>query len=55
MREAEMAAGLIAIIGCLGSCLVWALYEFEQSRQRSRTLAAMVRDARKSVKSTKGF
>lgn len=44
-----MAFGLIAIIGCLGGSLVWALYEIEQSRQRSYTRAAIVRDAFKNV------
>ncbi len=49
-----MAAGLIAIIGCLGGSLVWALYEIEESRRRSRARAAMVRDALRHVKGTEG-
>jgi hypothetical protein len=52
MPEAEMAVVLIAIIVCLGVSLVWALFEIEQSRRRSRSRAAMVRDATRHVKRT---
>lgn len=49
-----MAAGLIAIIACLSCSLIWALYEIEQWRARSRTRAALVREAFRHVKRTKG-
>lgn len=50
MSEAETAFGMIAVIGCLGACLVWAFYELEQLHQRSRSRAAMLREAFKHVK-----
>jgi hypothetical protein len=49
MSDVQKTLCLFALIICLGTCFIWALYEIEMWRQRRRWHAKLVSDARRSV------
>jgi hypothetical protein len=53
MSNSEQAFCLIGLVLCLGTCLVWALYEIEDWRRRYRRRVELVRDAMSFVETAK--
>lgn len=53
MQAADQAACLIALVVCLGACLICAIYELERFRTRRKKLARMTELAMQTVDARK--